>query len=353
MNCGEANSVDDFRLSLMALSGVPFLYPREKIAVFRRLADAKAFSRMSRRELEALVGRRLRCPWEPESYLRQAEKNWANLTGGPVGCIFYPDRGYPPQLREIADPPLLLYYRGTVPKHQSPCIGVVGTRHPSRQARQAAYRLGRELGERGLVVVSGLARGIDVEAHEGCVAENGTAVAVLGNGLNWVYPGSSKPLARAILKSGGWLLSELAPDIPPSQHQFPARNRIISGLSRSVVVVQAPERSGALITAAYALDQGRDLFVHKAGFGGAAGRGNQRLYEEGAPVISAVADILRDWGGNGFRRFADTEAEIPMSGDSAGREMARLMELELSGKIRFHNGAYYAHAGRASGREGD
>jgi DNA processing protein len=156
--------------------------------------------------------------------------------------------------------------------------------------------LGGDLAREGIGVASGLARGIDREAHEGCVAAGGYSIAVLGNGIDLLYPSSSAPLARALLKGGGVVVSEYPPGTPPLRFHFPARNRIISGLSRSVVVVQAPARSGALITAEYALEQGRDMYVHSAGLAGSAGDGTRRLAESGAPVIGSCEDIMRDWG---------------------------------------------------------
>jgi DNA processing protein len=170
----------------------------------------------------------------------------------------------------------------------------VGTRVPTEAAKQAAFALGRDLAAAGVVVVSGLARGIDGQAHRGAV-EAGLTVAVLGNGIDTVCPGGHEGLARKILATGGALVSEYGPGEPAFGYRFVERNRIISGLARSVVVVQAPARSGALITADFALDQGRDVVVHEAGLEGDRGAGTRALAVQGAPVVKTVADVLALW----------------------------------------------------------
>ncbi len=173
--------------------------------------------------------------------------------------------------------------------------------------------------------MSGLARGIDREAHEGCVEAGGRSVAVLGNGIDLVYPASSRPTAMALLARGGAILSEYPPGVPPLQYHFPARNRIISGLCRAVVVVQAPERSGALITAEYALDQGRDLWVHAAGLQGSAGAGTRRLADSGAPCDSRSGGSSPRLGGeragsaSGKERERDGIRERASGADVEGR----------------------------------
>ncbi len=254
------------RLCLIGLSHVDFLRPREKLRLIAKLGRAAGIFELSLDELSAYLGRRCAARrWIPDEILSTAAATEDHLTEDGVDSIFYWDSTYPPQLREIYDPPVTLFYRGTFPLHGVPLAGIVGTRFPTGAARQAAYRLGFDLGREGVGVVSGLARGIDTEAHEGCVEAGGRSIAVLGNGIDQVYPISSRACGRLILERGGAIVSEYPPGVPPLSYHFPARNRIISGLSRSVVVVQAPERSGALITAEHALDQGRDLWVHAAG----------------------------------------------------------------------------------------
>lgn len=160
-------------------------------------------------------------------------------------------------------------------------------------------------------------------------------MAVLGNGIDQIYPVSSRPTARALLDRGGAILSEYPPGVPPLQYHFPARNRILSGLCRAVVIVQAPERSGALITAEYALDQGRDLWVHAAGIPGSAGAGTRRLADAGAPVVSGAADILRDWG------MSATAFPIEAACGSAAGYLSRTLKEELDGNCAVHGGETY------------
>ena len=322
---------------LFGLSTVEFLTPHEKLALLnmrgvRRLLD------LSLHDLERLTGKkRATGLWNPDEIRRAGEEIGNRLTEGGMESIFYWDTTYPPQLREIYDPPVTLFVRGSLPDNGLLLAGIVGTRFPTGAARTAAFQLGFELGREGIGVVSGLARGIDREAHEGCTEAGGRSVAVLGNGIDLIYPYSSLPAGRAILERGGAILSEYPPGIPPLRHHFPARNRIISGLCRAVVVVQAPERSGALITAEYALDQGRDLYVHAAGTIGATGAGTRRLAESGAPVISGSAEILREWE----MKPRAARAGLPGQELPEGERLAALLKEEIAGTCATRGGETY------------
>jgi DNA processing protein len=203
---------------------------------------------------------------------------------------------YPPLLREIYDPPRCLYCRGAPPDPEKPAVAVVGTRRPGSDAAREALALGREFARLGITVISGLALGIDALAHRGCLEGGGRTVAVLGSAVDEVYPASNRPLARRILESGGALVSEYEPGTKPRKWHYPQRNRIISGLARAVVIVEAPAGSGALHTARFALEQGRDLFVASSGAASSRGEGTRRLAEEGCPVISTAAEVLAEWG---------------------------------------------------------
>ena len=324
------------RLCHLGLSHVEFLRPREKLALIKLLNGAAPIFELSLADLARLVGRKLFTQlWHAEEILGSALQTQNILTESGVESIFYGDTRYPAQLREIYDPPVTLFLRGTLPRNGDSLAGIVGTRFPTGSARTAAFRLGFDLGREGICVVSGLARGIDREAHEGCVEAGGRSVAVLGNGIDVIYPVSSRPAAMALLARGGAILSEYPPGVPPLQHHFPARNRIISGLCRAVVVVQAPERSGALITAEYALEQGRDLWVHAAGSQGNAGAGTRRLAEAGAPIISGAADLLHDWGMSG----RDLTIESP--GRSEAERLAWMMKEEMDGTCAVRGGETY------------
>ena len=175
-----------------------------------------------------------------------------------------------------------------------PWVAVVGTRGPDERSKRAAYGLGRDLAGAGAVVVSGLAWGIDGQAHRGAV-ETGVTVAVLGHGIDGVSPVGHQGLARRILAAGGAMVSEYGPGEPAFGYRFVERNRIISGLARTVVVVQAPVRSGALATADFGLDQGRDVVVHAEGLEGDRGAGTRNLARQGAPIIFGAADVVKMW----------------------------------------------------------
>jgi DNA processing protein len=206
---------------------------------------------------------------------------------------------YPPLLREIYDPPAVLFYRGALPPPGKPALAMVGTRKPGAASLRWAYETARDLSLAGVFVVSGLATGIDAMAHRGAVdaAVEGTAaptVAVFGSSVDYVYPASNRSLARRIVASGGVLLSEYPPGTRPAKWTFPARNRIISGLCRCAVVVEAGEKSGALITADFALEQNRSLCVAGCPVDGAFGAGCRRLAEDGAKVVHKPVDILTE-----------------------------------------------------------
>ena len=203
---------------------------------------------------------------------------------------------YPPLLREIYDPPAVLYCRGRLPDPEKPAIALVGTRHPSAAASMQALALGREFARCGITVISGLALGIDALSHRGCLEAGGITAAVLGSSVDQVFPASNRDLARRILLTGGSLISEYDPGTTPRKSYYPQRNRIISGLARATVIVEAPVKSGALHTARFALEQGRDLFVAAAGIASPLGEGTRRLAKDGCPVISRAAEVLIEWG---------------------------------------------------------
>ena len=203
---------------------------------------------------------------------------------------------YPPLLREIYDPPLYLYIRGTLLNQEQSSIALVGTRHPSGAASRQTLALGRDFARAGITVISGLALGIDAMAHRGALSGGGCTVAVLGSSVDEVYPATNRDLARRIIKNGGSLVSEYDLGTKPKKWYYPQRNRIISGMARATVIVEAPEHSGALITGKFALEQGRDLYVASAGVNSPIGQGTKSLAREGCPVISCAAEILAEWG---------------------------------------------------------
>ena len=323
------------RLLCLALQHAAFLRPRERLLLARTLGGADELGRMSPGALEGMLGRPIRsASCDPRLWLSLARQDMVTLTRGPIGCILYGEGGYPRQLGEIYDPPLVLYYRGSLEAIASPGVAVVGTRRPSARARRAARELGEALALAGVVVISGLARGVDAEAHRGALQGGGPHAGVLGNGLESVYPPSSAQLGVRLLSSGGVLLSEYPPQYQPRKHHFPARNRLISALARAVIVVQAPEHSGALITAEFALEQGRDVLVHAWGLEGYAGAGGRALAECGAPVADS-AELLRMLGfPEGAAEAARGDFE-PRGGEGArgsglvGARVASMLQREL------------------------
>ena len=208
-----------------------------------------------------------------------------------VEILTLEDDAYPALLRTIPDPPLALYVRGSLPAADEVAIGVVGARHASAYGLQCAERLSYDLAMRGLTVVSGLAHGIDGAAHRGALNAAGRTLAVLGNGLAQIYPPEHEQLAEQVVKQGA-LISEYPMDTAPLPHNFPHRNRLISGLSRGVVVVEAAQRSGALITADCALEQGREVFAVPGPMTSVTSHGTHQLLKQGARLVTSVEDIL-------------------------------------------------------------
>lgn len=209
--------------------------------------------------------------------------------------LTFQDAAYPSKLKNIADPPILLYYKGQLPDWDAlPVIGVVGTRKASAYGMQTAKRMGYQIGKCGGIVVSGMAYGIDGMAMSGALTADQITVGVLGCGADLVYPLSNRALFRDV-EQYGCILSEFAPGTQPAKWTFPKRNRIISGLSNGVLVVEAPEGSGALITANHALEQGRDVFVVPGNIDQPGFVGSHRLLRDGATLVSSGWDILSEY----------------------------------------------------------
>jgi DNA processing protein len=205
------------------------------------------------------------------------------------------DEGYPQALRSITAPPPVLYLQGDYREKDQLAIAMVGTRRPSAYGRLIAEKLAKELGERGFTIVSGLALGIDTAAHRAALSCKARTLGILGSGFGQPYPRENVKLMKTIAQSGG-IFSEFPINTLPDRWTFPRRNRIISGLSRGTVVVEAPERSGALITAKLALEQGREVFAVPGPITGETSQGTHRLIQQGAKLITSVDDILEEFG---------------------------------------------------------
>jgi DNA processing protein len=265
----------------------------------------------------------------------------------------------PPRLRAIHDPPARLFLRGNGPPEllASPSVAIVGARACSPYGAQVARMLGRELAAAGVVVVSGLARGVDAEAHRGALDAGGHTVAVLGCGIDRDYPAAHATLAAAIAERSV-LVSEYEPAVEPAPWRFPARNRIIAGLCAATVVVEARQRSGALITADFALDEGREVFAVPGEITSALSSGTNGLLRLGATPLTCVDDVLESLGLErpepGKRELSDAAASLLVrlpasvdeivrsSGQDAGSVAAALAELELAGLGGEGDGIYRA-----------
>jgi len=243
--------------------------------------------------------------------LWEKEEERARRLGAKIVTAW--DDDYPGMLRQIPDPPLVLYVRGTLLGCDRDAVALVGSRTATEYGRITAGKIGRDLALRGVTVVSGMARGIDTAAHRGALEGGGRTIAVLGTGIDRIYPAENRALAQEIAARGA-LVTEFPFGSRPEKHHFPLRNRVVSGLSLGVVVVEAAERSGALITGALALDQGREVFAVPGNITSPRSIGPNRLLKEGAKAVTAVEDILEEFPRLRNRRPRE-EQEVPLSSD--------------------------------------
>jgi DNA processing protein len=219
------------------------------------------------------------------------EKEWANLTSQNITLILYDDPTFPSVLKEIPWPPFALYVRGTLPEWNG-AIGVVGTRKATPHGVETARKLGRELAAKGVAIISGLALGVDAAAHAGALEAGGTTIAVLAGGPNEIYPRQNQQLGEQIIENGGAIIAEYPPGSPSLPRRFIERNRIVSGLSHGIIVIEAPARSGALATARFAIEQNREVFVVPGGITQKNYEGSHNLIKEGASLITGSEDVL-------------------------------------------------------------
>ena len=272
------------------------------------------------------------------------------------------DDGYPELLKQLVDPPLILWVKGSLETLSLTGVGIVGSRDATPASLALARKLGRELSDCGVVVVSGRARGVDGASHVGALEGSGRTIGVLGSGIENVYPKDHRALAERV-RSRGALISELPPDAESLPHHFPIRNRIISGLALGVVVVEAAERSGSLITAGMAAEQNRSVMAVPGGPLSGRHRGCHGLIKEGARLVETVEDILDEIGWAGARigknidnslAVSELEANMAMgesysvdqlaerTGRIAGELIAELATLELAGRITRVPGGCFA-----------
>lgn len=232
-----------------------------------------------------------------------------------IEYVKYGEADYPESLLTIQDFPKVLFYKGDLSLAKKRCVAVAGSRKTTQYGRNIAEQIGKRLAEKDITVVSGMARGIDTCAHTGALEVGGNTIAVLGCGIDVCYPVENREL-KSRIESCGLILSEYPPGTEPRKYYFPQRNRIISGLSEATVIVQAGNNSGALITAEYAIEQGRDVFAVPGNIDSRYNLGNNKLLKEGAMAVTSIEDILEHLGISGYTRneainiLGKTEMEI-------------------------------------------
>ena len=276
----------------LAISAMQFLSFREKLALEEKLDTIGDLAVLSIDDISYIVGRRIRSRWwKGTECQKQAEQSMRLMEVYGIHGVLHHQLDYPALVAEIFDPPYMLFYRGNIQAVMEPCLSVVGTRKPTPAVAKATFDFSQEAAVSGYTLVSGLAFGIDAAVHKGALAGNGKTVAVLPCGADGVVPLSHKRLAATMLEREGCLLSEYLPGVPAEKFRFPQRNRIIAALSPVTVVAAAPEKSGALITAEFALEQGRDVYLLTAGLAETCcSQGMEAYRQDGAPVISSVAE---------------------------------------------------------------
>ncbi|HEY2431166.1 MAG TPA: DNA-processing protein DprA [Vicinamibacterales bacterium] len=278
----------------VAVTTIPGVSRLRAAAIFRSLA-AEAGGTPSLEDVIAACGRAAGAALLAREARLEAATLLERASHEHIAALPIDDDRYPVLLRTIVDPPIVLWLRGAEAALARPAVAIVGSRAASPYALEVAGRLGAELAGRGVAVVSGLARGVDGAAHRGALRAGGATVAVLGSGPDVIYPAEHRGLAASICQDGA-LLSELGPGAPPLPEHFPQRNRLISGISLGVVVVEASEKSGSLITARCALDQGRDVMAVPGSILGGRNRGSHALLKDGAKVVETADDILDELG---------------------------------------------------------
>jgi DNA processing protein len=281
-------------------------------ALLRAFSGPQAILSASRAQLAAVVPdaviARLAAPVEEDALARTRE--W--LADPAHEILTWDDPDYPKALLDLGFAPPVLYFVGRRELLNRPALAIVGSRNATAQGRDNARAFARALADAGLTIVSGLALGIDAAAHEGALAGAGSTLAVVGTGLDRVYPARNRELAHAIAATGG-LLSEFPPGTPPRDINFPRRNRLISGLARGVLVVEAALASGSLITARYAGEQGREVFAIPGSIHSPLSKGCHKLLREGAKLVETAQDILEELGMGGSSAPLQTGDAAPIS----------------------------------------
>ena len=333
------------------LAYIPRIRPRKLKQIREVFLSADAFWEADIAEIRQTLG------WRDDviAHIVDARKKiheeeiCQTLAREQITLIPFSDERYPSQLKEIHDPPVALFVRGNVDVLHRPSIAIVGTRKCTQYGRTQARRFATELSTTGLTVVSGLALGIDAEAHRGALDANAPTIAVLAGGVDKkaVSPKSHYGLAQDILSCGGTLVSEYPPATEPTKYSFPARNRIVAGLTQGVFVVEAPEKSGALITASFALDNNREVFALPHPISSLSGKGTNNVLKHGAHLVTDVHDMCsvlgldlnqrkQEQGDDFLAVFSEPKHLDEVAAfwkESHAKTLQKLTTLELEGQI--------------------
>ena len=345
----------------LALNRIKRVGPRTVAKLLRRWPNLEELFELSATQMETAGLPKAIAAAIASFDLNQVEADWRWQEADNHFLLTFSDPEYPPLLKEIPDPPPVLYAIGNLSSFQQPTVAMVGTRKPSVTGRETAWRFAFELAAKQITIVSGLALGIDAQAHSGCLEANGKTIAVMGTGIDNIYPRQHAKLAAKICESG-LLLSELPLKSPPIAGHFPRRNRIISGLSLSTLVVEAAIRSGSLITARLACEQNRDVLAIPGSIYNPQASGCHHLLQQGAKLVTSSNDVFEELGMNcnpepaelantlarenknlvkciGFE-VTTVDQMIARSGLTVEKVVCGLADLELQGIVRAVPGGY-------------
>lgn len=351
-----------------ALTGVPGVGARRLRALLTCFQSAEQVWRATEKELYASHTLPESVIQKLISYRRKTDiaRIQEDMRRVGVQCVTCVESNYPMLLGQTNNPPAVLFYKGNLPEGNR-IVSIVGSRKATPYGVNVSYRLAKELAAHGVTIVSGGARGIDRAAHKGALASGGATIVVAASGLDYVYPQENRKLFKAVCEHGGAVVSEYPLGVRPCGRQFPARNRIIAGMSCGVIVVEAAERSGSLITSDFALEEGRDVFAVPGSIFSSLSKGTNRLLRKGAICVTCSVEILQEynWGiteipqpGHAdvlepdeewVYRFCSTgsmvteEEILEQSGFSIPRLKLLLVKLQCKGKIReVRNGVFVA-----------
>jgi len=317
---------DEVQLAWLALTLAPGLGPRRILQAVENVGSAPRILNLSLTDLESL-----RFPAPAVQYiangraLADAGDEWRRVQAEQASLLCYADQAYPDRLRQIFDPPPLLWIRGDASLLTKPAIAVVGTRHPTPYGLGMAEMLSRDLALRGLLILSGMARGVDTAAHKGAIAANSPTIAVWGTGIDVIYPKENKALAQQILAGGGAIVSEYKLGTFPAPQNFPRRNRILSGVSVGVLVVEAGEHSGTRVTARCAIEQNRDVYAVPGNVTTKNAWGPNTLIKQGAKLTATWEDVWEDLPSQ-IRLLLESRLSAEYGVESKGHAAASLFE---------------------------